>query len=77
MESLKDNTICFCGKSKKNMNKTNWLRHIDACKVIKSTKKSRSINSFFNESNNKKARIYYNEKCPTSKFIVYLKIINL
>lgn len=77
MDSLKDNKICICGKSKMNMNKTNWTRHIDACKVMKSVKKSRPINSFFNESNNKKAKMYYSEECPTSKFIVYLKIINL
>lgn len=41
--------VCVCGKKQLGMNSTNWLRHIHACKIVKSKQKCLNIKSFLNK----------------------------
>lgn len=45
MSSVQSWHNCACGKSKGNMNTTNWQRHIDACK--KKRKSVTPLDHFF------------------------------
>lgn len=41
---------CICGKKKKNLNPTNWARHINACKTVKKKNSSSSLFAYFKKS---------------------------
>jgi hypothetical protein len=46
--SSPQNFVCVCGKKQLGTNSTNWLRHTQACKSVKSKQKCLNIKSFFN-----------------------------
>lgn len=47
MSEIQKANVCVCGKSRDNLNITNWKRHITNCKIKKNKILNRSITSFF------------------------------
>jgi len=45
MSEIQKANVCVCGKSRDNLNNTNWKRHITNCKI---KKKLKNIKSFYN-----------------------------
>lgn len=42
--------LCACGKQRRGLNNTNWIRHINTCKKRKFCSNNSSIVKFFKSS---------------------------